>query len=202
MHNRKRQFFRCLLGSMMIMLLMSNLCQALTIDQYFRIDPQASFVAYETWLHFGGEYEDTVPRPIAGGFRMVVDDAMGYPNLRFENVKVSTPQLPYGNFDFPNYFARYDGPDLSGTEDICRWFIGSGLCDAMGNVGSFTGSFDGTNLTMSGVDPITEFSSYLYTIHATAAPDPATAVPEPATLAMLGIGLAFIGWRGYRCKTR
>ena len=91
---------------------------------------------------------------------MVVDDSLGYANLRFVDVDVSTSILPHGSFDFPNYFARYVGPEVFGNENFCTWPMASGFCLSEGNFGWFEGTFDGSALNMSGSDPINFFSSH------------------------------------------
>ena len=79
-----------------------------TLIQDFRIDPYASFVG--TNPDCIGDRPVTDSYPIAGTFRMVVDDSLGYANMRLAVIEIATLPQPFELFQFPEYFARFAGP--------------------------------------------------------------------------------------------
>jgi hypothetical protein len=186
-----------------IVLITASLAFGQSLSQYFFIDSSASSFQYDSWWGEGGGPS----HPLWGSFRMVVSDDpyfsyYGSPNLTFDNVKVGYPLLPQGPFTFPDSYARYDGPELFGDNNMCNWRAPgeSGSCWSIGNFSSFTGTFDGSILTLTGSSPVDWYSSYIYSIRAEATPYDLSQVPEPATVSLLALGVILAGLMWYRRK--
>ena len=124
--------------------------------------------------------------------------------IRFESVAVDSGGAAALGFSFPDYFAVLAGQLFEANENPCSWLPSTGSCWSMGAFGSYQGSFDGANLSMTGTDYAGDFfpSSFSFTVVAQAA-DVAN-VPEPGALASqaLGaLGLASARRRGKRFCT-
>lgn len=130
---------------------------------------------------------------------MIVDDSLGYANMRFEAVNIVTPPQPFELFQFPEYFARFEGPTFFyGDADFCSWPFAEGFCISLvGNINVFSGNIDGIGLSMTGIqtnrlsDPLR--SPYAYTINA-------AVVPVPAAVWLFGSGL--LGLIGFARKKK
>lgn len=163
-----------------------------TFSQDFQIDPQTSS------LSCTGTCASSLSYQIAGTFRMVVDDNLGYANMSLAAIDVTTPVLPDGPFQFPGYWGRYENPAFYGTDDACAWPF-SGFCMSLpGGSSSYSGSFNGTNLSMTGSQVLIftghsiDSTYYTYAINA-------STVPLPAAFWLFGSGLA--GLFGFsRCR--
>jgi hypothetical protein len=130
--------------------------------------------------------------PISGTFSMTLDDSK-FDNMRLHSIVVTTPLLPFGPFDFPEYKARLTGPDFLGDENDCHWPLDS-FCISEGNFGTFAGTFNGNTLSLTGLDPIDFIRSYAYTINAVLKADPVAAppVPGPHSLQLIFSGLLLL----------
>ena len=130
--------------------------------------------------------------PISGTFSMTLDDST-FDNMRLHSIVVTTPLLPFGPFDFPEYKARFTGPDFFGDDNQCHWPFDS-ACFSEGNFGTFAGTFNGNTLSLTGLDPFDLSQSYAYTINAVVKADPvaAPAVPGPDSLHLIFSGLLLL----------
>lgn len=111
--------------------------------------------------------------------------------IRFEAIAVDSGGAATAGFTFPTYSAVLTGQDFAASEDPCTWFPSTGSCTSMGSFGSYAGSFDGTTLSMSGIDyagDLFSSSRFDFTVVARVA-----TVPEPGTLACLAIGALALG---------
>lgn len=150
---------------------------------------------------------------MSGGFALVQEtvfvttsfiplDGYDREQIRFESVAVDSGGAAALGFSFPNYFAVLTGELFAANEDPCTWFPSTGSCFSMGSFGNYSGSFDGTTLSMSGIDYAGDFfpSSFSFTLVARGE-DPAS-VPEPGTLACLMAGALGLGLARRRNRSR
>jgi hypothetical protein len=104
--------------------------------------------------------------------------------IRFTAIDVDAGGATDLGFAFPTYPGVVDGQGFGGSENPCSLFFMQGSsCFSAGFFGSFGGSFDGTVLSMTGVDPASFLDAFTFTLVATA--DPRNAVPLPGTLPLL-----------------
>lgn len=151
----------------------------------FEIDPDASSITYDCLSAC-----DSGPFAISGRFELhlldpyVVD--LGYGNARLSDESVATGNLPEP-FHFPSYYAELDGAQLRGDADGCSWPGPpgvSGLCLSSGFFDTFSGTFDGSLLRMTGVDYLGAHRSpnYAFEIVASVVPEPSSAILGAAAI--------------------
>lgn len=101
-------------------------------------------------------------------------------------------------FSFPTYRGVLSGFAFTASEDICSFLPSSGSCFSFGPFGNFSGTFDGTTLSMSGIDYAGNFFPDLFSFTIVARTANPMNVPEPSTLvcvAASAIGLVAAGRR-------
>jgi len=104
--------------------------------------------------------------------------------IRFSAIDVDAGGAATLGFTFPTYPGVVDGPAFGGNENPCSlFFLQGSSCFSIGAFGNFSGTFDGTVLTMNGVDPVSFLDAFTFTLVATA--EPPSAVPLPGTLPLL-----------------
>ena len=132
---------------------------------------------------------------IEGQFELTVrDHDLGFGNVDLVDVSVETEALDPA-FAFPAIDAALEGEELTGDADPCEW-PGSGTCTSIGHLDSFSGTFDGSFLQVTGIDYQTLHNkpSYSYTIVA-------NLVPEPSSTGLGAMALfALISLRRHRGK--
>jgi hypothetical protein len=132
----------------------------------------------------------------------IADVNFGFGNMQLKNVNVETSPLPSGPFIFPEYFAQFNGPSFFGDSNICDWDA-TGFCLSEGAFPTFTGTFDGSLLTMNGGQPLdfNFLNGYFYEIHASLVQgDGVLPVPEPGSALLLLFGLAALQLRRARMR--
>ena len=134
---------------------------------------------------------DPGPFAITGRFELrILDQGWGYGNLRLSNESVATETLT-DPFNFPSFFAELIGQDVRGSADACDWpgISGSGLCISSGFLDSFSGSFDGATLHITGIDHLSlhRRPSYNYEIVATVIPEPSSVTLTASGILMLAL---------------
>jgi len=146
-----------------------------------RIDPNLSVVHTTFWTPYAMALEvadDIVDLNIAGTFEVLVqEDGL----MNFRNIDVITTTQSDRTFTFPEYPGLYYGPSFAGSEDDCFLFFSyyqfSGSCWSAGNFGSYTGTFDGQTLHMTGgkdgwFTTSSQTNSFIYDITAYVVPIP------------------------------
>ncbi|MBK7900749.1 MAG: PEP-CTERM sorting domain-containing protein [Azonexus sp.] len=118
--------------------------------------------------------------------------------IQFDSLAVDSGGAAALGFEFPTYLSVLLGATFQGSEDYCTWFPSTGACTSMGWFGEYSGTFDGSTLSMTGLDYAGDFlpSTFSFTLVARVA-DSAT-VAEPgilACLAVAGLGMGAIGRR-------
>lgn len=153
-----------------------------------QIDSTHSSIQYSE--NSATEYE------ISGQFNLISSDngfIWSRDNLRLINISTSTDQLPNVTFSFPYFCANLSGNTVYGSRNDCEWIDRSGSCVSSGRFDNFSGTFNGTTLTLSGIDYLSMHSTpfYSYQITAQVLPSP---VPLPPALLLFAPGLAVVGF--------
>jgi hypothetical protein len=154
-----------------------------------QIDPGASTLTYLCPSPCSSESFS-----ISGEFELHLLDpdlvTLGYGNARLYNqtVAAGSQSIP---FQFPSYPTELDGTQLRGDANECSWPGppgSSGVCVSTGFFPTFSGTFDGDHLHITGFDPVEvgpiapRGTGYSYDIHA-------ALVPEPTSLILAACGL-------------
>ncbi len=157
--------------------------------QTFLIDPNQSLVHTTNWSNWDwdlmGAPDDAVDSFVSGHFDLVIEpggyhEFTGNPapeRISFIHVEVSSPNISGREWAFPDFKGFYFGTTFEGSEDPCFGFgyYTSGTCLSAGNMGTYSGTFDGQTLRIQGTknaDLIPGSNSFAYTIVATAVPEP------------------------------
>ena len=112
--------------------------------------------------------------------------------IRFDSSSIDSGGASAAGFVFPGYFAVRTGQGFAASENWCSW-LASFTC-LMGYSGSYAGAFDGTTLSMTGIDYAGDSafpSRFNFTLVARVGQ--ASDVPEPGVLACLAMGMLGLG---------
>lgn len=167
-----------------------------------QIDPARSIVHTTNWSNWQfnlmGPPDDDVDIAISGNFDLTIKPGVVNvftndlsPNrIQFTNINVPTNGPDGRSWEFPSFegfFDQYSTSSFAGSEDPCFSFsyYDNGSCYSAGNFGSYTGTYDGVNLVLTGAkNPnfSTGANGFFFTIVA-------TPVPLQASIWLFGSGL-------------
>jgi len=139
---------------------------------------------------------------LSGSFNVIRDTPVWLNRqiIQFDTLAVDSGGAAALGFSFPTYPGlMMNGEDFIASNDPCFILSPMTSCTglSMGGIDNFSGTFDGTTLSMTGTkytgDPFRVRDWFSFTIVASVGnPSP---VPEPETYAMLIAGLGLLGWR-------
>lgn len=118
--------------------------------------------------------------------------------IQFDSLAVDSGGAAALGFDFPTYLSVLLGTAFQGSEDSCTWFPSTGVCTSMGWFGGYSGTFDGSTLSMTGLDYAGDFIPSTFSFALVARVGDSATVAEPgilACLAVAGLGAVAIGRR-------
>ena len=121
--------------------------------------------------------------------------------IQLGNLAVDSGGATALGFSFPTYRGVLSGFSFTASEDLCSFLPSSGGCFSFGQFGNFSGTFDGTTRSMSGIDYAGNFFPDQFSFTVVARTANLTNVPEPSTLACVAvaaIGLIAAGRRRRR----
>jgi hypothetical protein len=148
------------------------------------VDPAASSLTYScTSPCEGGTFT------LSGNFALQLFDPMhaaeGYGNASLQNLTVEANGILPVPVGFATFASLGDG-EIEGNNDLCSWPGppgSSGVCVVSGRIATFSGTFDGEVLRITGYEPLSwglppkfDFSSYHYEIVANVVPEPSLSI--------------------------
>lgn len=178
------------------------------------IDPNRSSVTYTPGGFITCDPDGncgSLPNPqtftLSGSFN-VTRETVSYPvwfdpfsvvereEILFDTLAVDSGGATALGFLFPSYRGVLSGHAFTASEDMCSFFPSMGSCASVGPFDDFSGTFDGTTLSMTGNDYADYAGSFFvdtfsFTVVALAAVP--TSVPEPGTLACVVAAAAGLG---------
>jgi hypothetical protein len=139
---------------------------------------------------------------LSGSFNVIRDTPVWLNRqiIQFDTLAVDSGGAAALGFSFPTYPGlMMNGEDFIASNDPCFILSPMTSCTglSMGGIDNFSGTFDGTTLSMTGTkytgDPFRVRDWFSFTIVASVGNS--SPVPEPETYAMLIAGLGLLGWR-------
>lgn len=120
--------------------------------------------------------------------------------IRFDALAVDSGGAAALGFSFPTYRGVISGEDFTASDDLCSFLPSMGGCWSMPPIAGYSGTFNGTTLSMAGNSYAGTFfpDHFSFTVIARAAD--VAGVPEPGTLACLAA--AIFGLRVSRRRGR
>lgn len=143
-----------------------------------------SIVHTTNWFNWGwgpSLPDDVVSFSISGTFELTIEEGGINPltgayepdTIVFTNLDIGTTNTLERTWEFPLFKGEYTAPDIYGSEDPCFLNTAPGSCISFGNFGTYTGTFNNTNLFLSGrknPDETTGANGFYYEISAQVIP--------------------------------
>lgn len=171
------------------------------------IDPNQSWVTYMPDIFSFcdsqgncGPSSDPQTFTLSGSFNVIQDTPvwLNHQTIRFDTLAVDSGGAAALGFSFPTYYGLLtNGGDFIASNGPCFLLSLITSCTgfSMGGIDNFSGTFDGTTLSMTGTKYMGDsfYNRFSFTI--VARMGNLSPVPEPETYAMLIAGLSLLGWR-------